>query len=66
VKKHVNQLWAIKQKAVVMARSFHRGREHGKLGIKVGGKNEPKTDAPVKGSRVSKSATPKKDTVKKG
>ncbi|PMD56626.1 uncharacterized protein K444DRAFT_633016 [Hyaloscypha bicolor E] len=65
VKKHVNQLWAIKQKAVAMARSLHRGSEHGKVGRKVGSKNKPKTDAPVKGSRVSKSTNPKKTTAKK-
>jgi hypothetical protein len=65
VGKHVNQLWAIKQKAVAMARSLHRGSEHGKVGRKVGSKNNPKTDAPVKGSHVSKSTNPKKTTAKR-
>jgi hypothetical protein len=65
VKKHVNWLWAIKQKGVAMARSLHRGSEHGKLGRKVGSKNKPKIDAPVKGSHVSKSTIPKKATIKK-
>jgi hypothetical protein len=65
VGKHVNQLWGFKQKAVAMARSLHRGSEHGKVGRKVGSKNKPKTNAPVKGSHVSKSTNPKKTTAKK-